>query len=194
MNKKQTIWKSLSYKSRDLFLTRRSGTLRRSGDMIIEWRHIIVYIGFLLEFCCCASETKIQQQAVKDIYGNPISFPLKDNRVIYYPENGREITAYIGGVEFDGGRDSLSAYLLTNYINYPSYNYEEYNVDEYFFILFDSNLDIKEVRIMHRKYADNKRFYYDNIFIEALKNTTGMWNKTVENQKWYIYLHRQRVY
>ena len=30
MNIEQTIWKRLSCKSKDLFLTRRSGTLRRS--------------------------------------------------------------------------------------------------------------------------------------------------------------------
>ncbi len=162
--------------------------------MIIKWRHIAIFIGILTSCYCCNSEKIIQQEAIKDIYGRPISYLVKNDKVIYYSENKEKITAYVGGVEFNGGRDSLSAYLLANYVNNPNYTYEEYNVDEYFIILFDKNLDIKEVRIMHRKYANNKRFYYDSIFINALKNTTGMWYKTIENQKWHTYLHRQRIY
>jgi len=162
--------------------------------MITKWKYIAVFIGILTGLCYCQSGKRIQQQAIKDIQGRPISSLLKDNKTTYYSENGEKIIAYVGGVEFNGGRDSLSAYLLTKYVNHPSYNYEEYNVYEYFVILFDKNLDIKEVRIMYRKYADNERFYYDNIFIDALKSTTGMWHKTVENQEWYTYLYRQRIY
>jgi hypothetical protein len=162
--------------------------------MITKWIYIAVFIGILTELCCCKSGTIIQQQAVKDIHDNPICSLLNDNKVFYYPETGERIISNFGGVEFKGGKDSLSAYLLTKYVNHPSYNYEEYGVYECFFILFDKNLDIKEVRIMYRKYAENKRFYYDSIFIEALKNTAGMWHKTVENKEWYTYLHRQRIY
>jgi len=118
----------------------------------------------------------------------------KDNREIYFCENGKKIEAYLGGVEFNGGRDSLSAYLGEKYVNSPLYNYKDYNIIEYFYLLLDKNLKVKEVRILYRRYDNNKRFYYDSIFVDALKNTTGMWHKTVENQKWYTYLHRQRVY
>lgn len=162
--------------------------------MITKWRNIVIIIGILLGIYCCKSGIEIQQKAVKDIYGNPICYLLKDNKVIYFSETGEKIRANFGGVEFNGGRDSLSAYLLTKYINHPSYIYDEYNVYECFYILFDKNLNIKEVRIMDRKYAYNKRFYYDNIFIETLKNTTGMWSKIVDNKEWYIYMHRQRIY
>jgi len=163
--------------------------------MIIKWSYIALFIGILTISCCCEAKKKIQRHAIEDIHGRPISFLLKDGKVGYYTENGEKIIVnVVRGIEFNGGKDSLSAYLLTKYINHPSYNYQEYNVYEYFFILFDKNLDIKEVRIMYRKYADNERFYYDSIFIEALKNTTGMWYKTVENQEWYIYLHRQKIY
>lgn len=100
----------------------------------------------------------------------------------------------MGGIEFNGGRDSLSAYLGEKYVNAPHYNHEDYNIIEYFILLLNKNLEVKEVRIVYRQYDNNKRFYYDSIFVDALKNTTGMWHKTVENQEWYAYLHRQRIY
>ncbi|GAK37019.1 hypothetical protein JCM15093_2233 [Bacteroides graminisolvens DSM 19988 = JCM 15093] len=65
---------------------------------------------------------------------------------------------------------------------------------EYFIVLFDENLKIREVRILYRKGYNNERFFYDSIFVNALKNTTGMWHKTIENKKWYTYLHRQKIY
>lgn len=162
--------------------------------MIIRLRYIGLFITLLIGFYGCGSEKEIRQQAIKDIDGRPISFLLKNDRGLYYSVNGKKKTAYFGGVEFNGGRDSLSEYLLSKYVNHPDYNYNEYNVYEHFFILFDKDLNIKEIRIMHTKYAGKERPYYDTIFINALKGTTGMWHKTVENQKWYIYLHRQRIY
>ena len=49
MNKEQTIWKRLSGKSRDLVLTRRSGTLRRSEDATpIGANAVADYAGGLL--------------------------------------------------------------------------------------------------------------------------------------------------
>lgn len=162
--------------------------------MLTKRIYVILYIGFIIVFCSCTSQKNTQRQFIRYIYDCPVSSLLKDGKAIYYTENGEKIIANVGGVEFDGGKDSLSAYLLSKYINHPNYNHTEYNVYEHFLILFDEHLDIKEVRIMHRKYADNERFYYDNIFIEALKSTTGMWHKTVEGKKWYYYLHRQWIY
>jgi hypothetical protein len=162
--------------------------------MITKWKYIVTFVVISIGLYCCGSEKRIRQQAIKDIYGRPISFLLDDNRDIYYLEDGKRIIAYLRGVEFNGGRDSLSKYLLTKYVNHPSYNYMEYNIYEYFFILFNKNIEIKEVRIMYRKYNDNKRYYYDSIFVDALKNTSGMWHKTTEDKEWYIYFHRQRIY
>ena len=161
--------------------------------MISKWIHISIFIGILFGFACCGSHKTNQQQVVKDIQGYPIYSLLKNNKFLYYTKDGKKLIADVGEIEFTGGRDSLSAYLLTRYINHPNYNYREYNVYEYFFILFDENLDIKEIRIMGLKYADRTKFYYD-IFIESLKNTIGMWYKKTENKKWYIYLHRQMIY
>jgi len=127
-----------------------------------------------------------------DINGLVIIDKVNAKEVSYIKENGERIEVFSKGVGFNGGKDSLSVYLLTKYVNHPNYNDEEYNMLENFFILFDKNLDIVEIRIMKR--PRNEKFYYNNIFIEALKSTKGMWHKTVENKEWYYYLHRQRIY
>ena len=164
--------------------------------MITKWKYVALFVGILTGlFYCCGVEKNIQQQAIKDIYGRPISYILDQNRDAYYREDGKKIIAYYNrGVEFNGGRDSLSEYLSEKYVNHPSYDYHEYNMIEYFIILFNKNLDIIEVRIVYRSGYNNKRFYYDSIFVDAIKSTSEMWHKTVENQEWYVYLHRQRVY
>ena len=161
--------------------------------MTTKCKYIMLFISTLLFFYSCVLQKNVQQDSLKDIYGNPISYLIESRKTIYFFENGKKVIAYLGGVEFNGGQDSLSTYLLTKYVNHPDYNYNEYNMIEYFFILFDRNLEIKEVRIMKKK-QDEKRFYYDNIFIDAFKSTNGMWHKTVEGKRWYIYMHQIRVY
>ncbi len=161
--------------------------------MIFKWKFILIFIGVSIGFYC-SGVGKNKEQPIKDVYDRPIIDSLRGNECVYYSEDGKEITTYLGGVEFNGGRDSLSNYLLKKYVNHPHFNNEEYNIIEHFILLLNKNLEIKEIRIVYRKGYDNKRFYYDSIFIDALKSTTGMWYKTVEDKEWYVYLHRQRVY
>ena len=82
-------------------------------------------------------------------------------------------------------------YALGNFICCPAVSY---NLERLVDFQFDENLKIREVRILYRKGYNNERFFYDSIFVNALKNTTGMWHKTIENKKWYTYLHRQKIY
>lgn len=162
--------------------------------MLIKRIYIILFIAIAIGFCFCTSQNKVQPQFVEDISGYPVSSLSKDGKVIYYTKDGKKVIANVGGVEFNGGRDSLSAYLLQKYVDHSGYNYDEYNVYEHFILLFDENLDIKEVRIINRKHRDNKRSYYDTIFVEALESTRGMWHKTIENKKWYFHIHNQYIY
>lgn len=162
--------------------------------MIIRFQNIIVFIIAIIAFYSCAIDRNVEKKAIKDIYGCPITFSLKSKKVIYFSQNGERIRTSFGGVEFNGGSDSLSTYLLSKYVDHPEYNYEEYNVYEYFVVFLDKNLDVKEVRIMNRKLTDKDTYHYSHIFIDALKNTSGKWHKIIKNQEWYIYLHRQKIY
>lgn len=143
--------------------------------------------------CCSPSDTTSNH--IRDINGCTIIEKIDSSKVYYVREDGGKLIANLGGLEFDGGKDSLKTYLDSVFYNNPDYhNHSEFNVLENFFILFDENMNIEEVRIMYRNYADNKRFYYDSVFVNALKTSTGRWHKTVSNNGWYTKFHRHRIY
>lgn len=73
------------------------------------------------------------------------------------------------------------------------YNGNEYNIIEHFSVLFDKDLNIVEIRISHRQFANNRRFYYDNVLMEAIKKTKSQWRKTVDGKKWYVCFFSYRV-
>jgi hypothetical protein len=161
--------------------------------MISRFYHIGMFVLFLICFPCC-SLTKTSSNPIKDINGYSIIEKIDSSKVYYVKEDGVKLIAGLGGIEFNGGKDALKTYLDSAFYNNPDYhNYREFNVLENFFILFDENLNIEEIRIMYRNYADNKRFYYDSIFVDALKNSSGRWHKTVLNNGLYTYFHRHRV-
>lgn len=162
--------------------------------MISKFYYIGAFILFLIGFQCVSSK-RTNSYSIKDINNYPIIKRIDSSKVYYVKKDGTKLIGCLGGVEFNGGNDILKKHLDSIYYSNPNYNnYSEFNVLENFFILFDEKLNIEEVRIMNRRYANNERFYYDSIFVNALKNTTGMWHKTIEDQEWYIYLHRQRIY
>jgi hypothetical protein len=155
-----------------------------------------MFVILALFFSCCpCAISKIDNKPIKDINGLIIINKVNKDKVTYVRENGERIGVNKRGLEFNGGDDALKTYLDSVFYNNPDYQkHSEFNVLENFIILFDKDLDIKEVCIMYRDYSNNTRFYYDSIFVDALKNTTGMWHKTVKDKEWYIYLHRQRIY
>lgn len=151
----------------------------------------LISVFVIIMLCYFFTASKTNGQPIVDINGLVIIENV-NGEVFYVKENGERIRVYSKTIEFNGGKDSLSAYLGKKYINHPDYNYTDYNMLETFFVLFDEKLNIVEVRIMKRPH--NEKFYYDSIFIDALKSTKGMWYKIVENKEWYYYMHRQRVY
>jgi len=150
----------------------------------------------LILFSSCAFQKKIEKKTVIDINGKPIIENFHNNKCKYIDINNNSIEAYLNGIEFYGGDKRLKNYLDSIYYNNSNYKnkYEDcFNITERFFVLFDKDLNISEIRIMYRKYANNERFYYDSIFVNALKSTNGRWHKTIQNKKWYIYLHVHNV-
>lgn len=156
----------------------------------------ILFIIALLYLSSSCASSNIASKSIIDINGHVIIDKVSNKTVSYVLENGAHINAYYQkGIEFNGGHDSLEKLLNKVYYNNPDYNkYPEFNNLENFIILFDTNLNIKEVRILSRQPVDSTKYYYESLFIEALKNTYGMWHTDVKRKDWYIYLHRQKIY
>lgn len=159
-------------------------------------KYIMLFTSIIiLSLISCAITKSIPDNSIPDIHGHPIIRNTNDSTSEYISENGQTIIVYINGIEFNGGKEYLKQYLDSCFYSNPNYyKHSEFNVVERFFILFDSELNIRDVRIMYRSYGDNKRYYYDRIFVDAIKNTIGKWHKIVEDKKWYIYFHHQRIY
>lgn len=108
--------------------------------------------------------------------------------------DNHRINAPLNGVEFSGGNEALISYLDSIYHNHYTYNGLNTNLIEFFYLLFDENLNIKEVRVIEFEKRSKKYEYKQNtvrtIFKEALFDTKGLWLKRKMNSKWYVYLHR----
>ncbi len=72
--------------------------------MVTKWKYIGVSV-LLLVGLYSFGQKRHKQQAVKDIYGHPILCLCEEQKGVYHFEGGKDITAYIGGIEFKGGRD-----------------------------------------------------------------------------------------
>lgn len=129
-----------------------------------------------------------------DIENKPYIFYNAEDtsKCIYITLNGQKLNVYVGGVEFIGN-NNINLYLDSAYYNNPLYNGNEYNIIEHFSVLFDKDLNIVEIRISHRQFANNRRFYYDNVLMEAIKKTKSQWRKTVDGKKWYVCFFSYRV-
>lgn len=100
------------------------------------------------------------------------------------------------GVEFKGGPDCFQQYFDScyySYIDFGNMAYKEFNTHIASLILFDSNLFIKDVRILDiYPYSYLLKPYYERIK-KILLSTEGRWNKVNNRRKWSISLLPIRI-
>jgi hypothetical protein len=153
--------------------------------MIKSIKYFVVIIVIIITV---ASSCRVSHPEFVDVDGMPIIWKTTNKEVTYQKKDGSKIKAYLGGVEFNGNRDSLRHYLNNIFYNSPYYDSTQedaFNRREIFFLLFDSELNIVEVRIKRSPYDLSYAYYY-HIFIDGLKRSKGQWHKTVKGEKWYI--------
>ncbi len=123
---------------------------------------------------------------VHDVNGNPFLYMHQANegrfRADYYTEQGDTLRAipYIGDyVECTIGRDSLNTRMkevyYDNYIKHHEYDY--YNMRIIIHLLFDSELNINEIRMVtHSRCKETDKFVLDicNDFCKLFKMTQWM--------------------
>jgi hypothetical protein len=92
-------------------------------------------------------------------------------------------------IQYDGGYKSLSAYCDSLYFCREDYDYTELNARAYYTILFDHDLNLKEIKIIKRLGYDNLEYNYDELIKRILFSTEGRWMKrnNKDNSKWYFY-------
>jgi len=121
-----------------------------------------------------------------DEYG-PIYASKNDSIIVYITKEGKQLEIKLNQVIFKGGDDNLKEYLRTNY--YKSNDWDnDYSYRVFFFILFDSNLSIKEIRgsVPPLGYYTESKKARIKLYKKGLKRTKSKWKK-IANQKWYLY-------
>ena len=91
-------------------------------------------------------------------------------------------------MDFKEGKDSLDRYVKKIYYAPQNYDDIELNQRIVFFILFDEDLNVSEVRQLYPPFGrEPKRFR--NMFVEIFNSTKGMWIKKVEGDDFYAYVY-----
>ncbi|MDR1004650.1 MAG: hypothetical protein LBL97_06575 [Prevotellaceae bacterium] len=156
-------------------------------------RYMAVWSYFLISSC---GTYQIPKDALYDIEGRPLLYTAGTSQ-FYVKEDGTRVKIPLPlkkDIEFNGGKDSLKSYMNHLYYYGPAYDptLPDFNYNESYYILFDNDLNIIEVR--KAKKRPHASEYYDRIFIDGLKKSKNMWHKIIEGRKWYVALVSYRVF
>ena len=143
-------------------------------------------VGFLTLLFCSFSIYSQNSKIMYDKYG-PIYINKNDSVIVYNTKQGKQLEIKLNQVCFNDGDDYLKEFLKRDYCK--SNNSDDYSYRVFFFILFTSNLKMREVRGC---IAQPLRCYTESqkerirMFTKGIKRTKSKWKK-VTNQEWYIY-------
>jgi hypothetical protein len=148
----------------------------------------LLIIVLFFNGCCCSQQPKktiydINQQLIASYVGDSID--LKSFN--YHDLKGRIVKATVG-VEYIKGKDSLSRYLLDSFYSHPKYKNNEVNTTFFYYIYFDKELNVKEVRFVDFGLSEElKQTIKENncyeILNEVLSNTGKKWKKEKSTNK-----------
>ena len=155
---------------------------------------IRVFLLSIFMFCGCHCNSQVKNGYLCDVDTIPLCkfIHLSDGSMSddmeYIMLNGRHLTARFMGVAFKEGKDSLDCYIKRRYYAPQNYDDTELNQRVIFSILFDTYLNVLEVRQLYPPFGrDQERF--KNMFIDIFKGTNGMWIKEVEKYDFYVYTY-----
>ena len=120
-----------------------------------------------------------------DKYGQIYTL-INDSTIIYNTKKGKKLEIKLNQIYFTGGEDELKEYLRNGY--YKSGASDDYGYRAFFFMLFNSELKIKEVRsvVLPLSQFTKSRKKRIKQYIKGLKCTKSKWIKKAD-QKWYAY-------
>ena len=142
----------------------------------------VLSLVLLCSFSVYCQNSKIMY----DEYG-PIYASKNDSIIVYITKEGKQLEIKLNQVIFKGGDDNLKDYLRKNYYKPNDWD-DDYSYRVFFYILFDSQLRIKEIRVSIpplRYFTESKKKRI-KLYTKGLKRTKSRWKKNT-NQKWYVY-------
>ena len=167
--------------------------------MIIKYYCIAILL--LLGKICMAQN---QNDYVTDAEGLPVCRPIGvpewphnvPNRHIdeweYITSEGQKLIVNVPqDLKFKEGQDSLNQYVRYWYYMLTQFD-DGYTQYIRFFILFDKDLNVVEVRQFPPGFK-HKEKQTKPLFVKILKSTSGMWHTMETNKKWYVTICGVRI-
>lgn len=154
--------------------------------------HMILVVVLTALIGSCQTSTHLQSQNLNifvDSNGVIIN-KITDTTMVYCTKSNKKYLILKNAVCYEGGINQLKNDI---YDNLPAIDYE-YNVREVFFVYFDKNLNIIEVRATNLAKMENQGKKYLNDYIKAIQSTKGKWKKCKEGQKWYLYVFSLHIH
>ncbi len=130
------------------------------------------------------SQAREQNIVIKDKNGIIAKY-LSDSLVVYVDKLGEEILIVPNLIYYDKGRDELIKELFSSL----DFSNEDYGGKVLFFILFNDELQIQEIRVYEPLLPSYKAndLVIDK-YIKYLEKTEGQWIRKEDKQKWYLYI------
>lgn len=130
------------------------------------------------------SQAREQNIVIKDENGIIAKY-LSDSLVVYVDKLGEEIHIVPNLIYYDKGRNELIKELFSSL----DFSNEYYGGKVLFFILFNDELQIQEIRVYEPLLPSYKAndLVIDK-YVKYLEKTEGRWIRKEDKQKWYLYI------
>lgn len=155
----------------------------------VRMSFFVAMVGMLVLSCKTGNGQQNQNQSfISDMYGIVIE-KMTDTTMVYRTRNNRRLLIKRGTIRYEGGNEQLKQDI---YNNLPM-DYE-CNVREMFCVLFDSELNIKEIRASNLSNLRNPKETFLDDYIKAIQDTKGKWRKCKDGEMWYLYVFSLHIH
>lgn len=140
--------------------------------------------NLIVSYIIGQSQAREQNIVIKDENGIIAKY-LSDSLVVYVDKLGEEIHIVPNLIYYDKGRNELIKELFSSL----DFSNEDYGGKVFFFILFNDELQIQEIRVYEPLLPSYKAndLVIDK-YIKYLEKTEGRWIRKEDKQKWYLYI------
>ncbi|MDL2283003.1 hypothetical protein LJB94_00625 [Odoribacter sp. OttesenSCG-928-G04] len=159
--------------------------------MITKLKYILIFL-FCFSIYIVSGQNR-KNEIIYDVYGNPLCRYFQEiggkDSTTYIKLDGKEISTS-NQIGYEGGNNSLLKLMDSIYFS-TYFDGDEINSFIMYYVLFDTDLNIDEIRIYKRLGVDDQ---YDDFIINSLKSTQGKWQKKHESsEKWYLFFGRYKL-
>lgn len=129
----------------------------------------VIYTVIIVHIAIYSISCSVTDRCIYDIHGVIIK-KMDKNHAVYVTKDGNSLSVNLNDINYQYSKDKL-IHDINNKIEID----HECNIRQMFFILFDQDLNIIEVRAADISHPDYIRCPNINKYIDLIKSTQGNW-------------------